>query len=175
MPTQTRNEPWPVSHAGAHAWLNPGKHGERLSPLDSPSTLMWRLYTQLARRFNRDYAEAIGVTSPAIRLLTLLHERGPLSFRLMVEGSLMDKAQVSRTLSPLIAGGFITIAASGKNGRRLTASSSASLTDEGNRLFEKALSIARRHQLALLKKMSHQERAMLHAVLHRLIRDVERA
>ena len=39
---------------------------------------MWRLYTQLARKFNRDYAEALGITSPAIRLLTLLHERGQL-------------------------------------------------------------------------------------------------
>jgi len=174
MSSGRTKEPWPISNSGAAAWLRPGTSGEHLSPLDSPSTLMWRLYTQLARKFNRDYAEALGITSPAIRLLTLLHERGPLGFRAMVEGSLMDKAQVSRTLSPLVSDGFISVVGTGKNGKRLTASSTASLTVEGDRLFEKALIIARRHQVALLKTLSLQERSMLHAVLHRLIKDVER-
>lgn len=174
MTSRPKKEPWPFPTGGAAAWVNPGKSGEHLSPLDSPSTLMWRLYTQLARTFNRDYAEALGVTSPAIRLLTLLHERGPLGFRAMVEGSLMDKAQVSRTLSPLITDGYISVSGTGKDGKRLTAASTASLTAGGTRLFEKALVIARRHQVALLKQLSHQERSMLHAVLHRLIRDVEK-
>jgi DNA-binding MarR family transcriptional regulator len=173
MSSRARNEPWPVPRSGAAAWLSPGRSGERLSPLDSPSTLMWRLQTQLSRRFNRDYAKALGITSPAIRLLTLLHERGALNFRLIVEGSLMDKAQVSRTLSPLISGGFVSVAGRGRDGKRLTALSTASLTEDGNRLFEKALIIARRHQLALLRQLSRRERSMLHAVLHRLIRDVE--
>jgi len=157
---------------GVGIWIDPGPSGERLTPLDAPSYLIGRLAVQLSRRHARDYVE-LDVTHPDVRLIVLLHEKGPLSFRLIVEGSQMDKAQVSRTLPGLIERGLIVVSGPGNGRKRFSISSTADLTPAGRRLFARILLIARRHQLLLLQQMSVQERRMLHAVLHRLIDDNE--
>jgi len=162
-----------VSGGGVAAWLKPGRSGERLSPLDAPSSLILRLTTLLARRYNRDYDTALGLNSAEVRLITLLHEKGPLPFRQIVERSLMDKAQVSRTLPGLIERGSVEIAGHSPASRRFSATNTATLTVEGRRLFERVRIIARRHQLELLRPLSPAERRMLHAVLHRLIDGIE--
>jgi DNA-binding MarR family transcriptional regulator len=154
-------------------WIKPGAHGEALNPSDTPSYLILRLSTALSRRYNRDYVDKLGLSTPQVRLLTLVQEEGPITFKAIAARSSMDKAQASRTLAELVAAGYVALSGPDGAATRFTAKVSASLTAKGRALYRRALPIAHRHQMEILDQLSESERRALYVLLHRLLADAE--
>jgi len=123
----------------------------------------------MSRRFNRDYTTELGLNPPEFKLLALLSQKGPLSHRAIVDGSDMDKAQVSRTVARLLDGGLIALIGTNRSTQRFAASMSAELTESGRSVFAKAMAIGRQRQIEILELMTEEERVVLYRVLHRLI------
>jgi len=171
MPSKTnRNKDTQVPALGGAAnWMDPGEKGERITHTDAPSYLILKLSTILSRRFNRRYVELIGFGIPEVRLMGMLYDYEPLKFKQIVKYSMMDQAQASRTLAVLIRDGYISLHGPNGAATRFTARVSAKLTAKGRKVSERAMDIAREHQMQILEQLSREERKSFHTVLHRLL------
>lgn len=171
MPSKTpKNKNTQVSGKDDAAnWIDPGENGERITHTDAPSYLLLKLSTILSRRFNRHYVDLIGFGIPEVRLMGMLYDYEPLKFKQIVKHSMMDQAQASRTLAVLIRDGYISLHGPNGAATRFTARVSAKLTAKGRKVSERAIDIAREHQMQILEQLSREERKNFHVVLHRLL------
>lgn len=157
-------------------WLEPGPHGERLQIQDFPTFLLMRLATATRGTITLRYLRPHGITLPEWRLLTLLARYQTLQFGEVTAGSSMDKGQVSRTLQAIHAKGLVRLSAApvqpGARRSPLSPRVEVAITPAGLALFEAILPEARRMQMQLIDMMDAQERAVLHRVMCRMLRQL---
>jgi DNA-binding MarR family transcriptional regulator len=160
------------------AWTKAGVNGENLGVFEFPTYAIGRLAGIIRRSFLPAYVEPFDLTVPEWRVLAAVAERSALSFNEICAAITMDRAQVSRTLSTLLAKGYVaqqTTVRAGRRGRghNLT-QRKLILTAEGRRLHRRVLPIGRRHQMILLATLNSSERAAVHAGLLKMVAAAER-
>jgi DNA-binding MarR family transcriptional regulator len=160
------------------AWTKAGVNGENLGVFEFPTYAIGRLAGIIRRSFLPAYVEPFDLTVPEWRVLAAVAERSALSFNEICAAITMDRAQVSRTLTSLMAKGYVaqqTTVRAGRRGRghNLT-QKKLILTAEGRRLHRRVLPIGRRHQMILLAGLNSSERAAVHAGLLKMVAAAER-
>jgi DNA-binding MarR family transcriptional regulator len=158
-----------IDGSGANAWANPGPDGARVSPIDGPSSHVFLLSMLLSRRLNRQFQSNVGLSMAQVRLLfhiTLLGDGATL--KQLIQSTLMDKAQMSRTMAGMVKSGYIGFAGPLKRPTRFTARTRAVLRPKGSEVLERALVIARRHHVEVLQELSVDERHILYKLFKRL-------
>ncbi|MDR0226171.1 MAG: MarR family winged helix-turn-helix transcriptional regulator [Burkholderiaceae bacterium] len=123
------------------------------------------LSNALQTRVTRHYiapASPVGLTE--WRLMGQIQRHGELHASALSRLSLMDKAQISRALQPLIDRGWVLSRADPMHARRQLLQLSAS----GQAVFDTVLARARPYQAALLNALTREERAMLDRILDKL-------
>lgn len=127
------------------------------------STLSNALQVQVTRHYIAP-ASPVGLTE--WRLMGQIQCHGELHASALSRLSLMDKAQISRALQPLIDRGWVLRRADPTHARRHLLRLSAS----GQAIFDDVLARARPYQAALLNALSAEERGMLDSILCKLTR-----
>ena len=120
------------------------------------------LQTQVTRHYIAP-ATSVGLTE--WRLMGLLHQHGESHAGALARISLIDKAQISRSLQPLIDRQWVLRRADPQHARRHL----LSLTPEGVAHFERVLKQARPFQAALLNALTQQEREALSQIMAKLM------
>ena len=135
-------------------------------PLDAFLTYkLMALANALQIQVTRHYiapATPLGLTE--WRLMGLLHQHGELHAGALARISLIDKAQISRSLQPLIDKGWIIKRMDPEHGRRHL----LSLSEAGDAQFHEVLTQARPYQAALLNALTEQERSTLDSIMQKL-------
>lgn len=124
------------------------------------------LQTQVTRHYIAPVT-AVGLTE--WRLMGLLQQHGETHAGALARISLMDKAQISRSLQPLIDRGWVLRRADPEHARRHL----LSLSEEGRSNFDRVLQQARPFQAALLNALTAQERESLAAIMAKLTEAAE--
>ena len=124
------------------------------------------LQTQVTRHYVAPVT-AVGLTE--WRLMGLLQQHGETHAGALARISLMDKAQISRSLQPLIDRGWVLRRADPQHARRHL----LSLSEEGCNHFDQVLQQARPFQAALLNALTAQERESLAAIMTKLTQAAE--
>ena len=124
------------------------------------------LQTQVTRHYIAPVTP-VGLTE--WRLMGLLQQHGETHAGALARISLMDKAQISRSLQPLIDRRWVLRRPDPQHARRHL----LSLSEEGKRNFEQVLRQARPFQAALLNALSAQEREALTAIIAKLMQAAE--
>lgn len=119
------------------------------------------LQTQVTRHYIAP-ASPVGLTE--WRLMGQIQRHGELHASALSRLSLMDKAQISRALQPLIDRGWVLRRADPQHARRHL----LQLSEAGQALFDEVLFRARPYQAALLNALTADERAMLDRILDKL-------
>ncbi len=110
------------------------------------------------------YETRFGLTIPQWRLLAVLNEHAPLSQQDLVNRTLMDKVNVSRTVSSLITRGLVT-KKSQDNDKRFQ---SLTLTKEGQSVVDEIIPVAKELENSLLGTFSKEEILSLDGLLRAL-------
>lgn len=110
------------------------------------------------------YETRFGLTIPQWRLLAVLNEHAPLSQQDLVNRTLMDKVNVSRTVSSLITRGLVT-KKSQDNDKRFQ---SLTLTKEGQSVVDEIIPVAKDLEHSLLGAFSKEEILSLDGLLRAL-------
>lgn len=110
------------------------------------------------------YETRFGLTIPQWRLLAVLNEHAPLSQQDLVNRTLMDKVNVSRTVSSLITRGLVT-KKSKDNDKRFQ---SLTLTKEGQSVVDEIIPVAKDLEHSLLGTFSKEEILSLDGLLRAL-------
>lgn len=110
------------------------------------------------------YETRFGLTIPQWRLLAVLNEHAPLSQQDLVNRTLMDKVNVSRTVSSLITRGLVT-KKSQDNDKRFQ---SLTLTKEGQSVVDEIIPLAKDLENSLLGTFSKEEILSLDGLLRAL-------
>lgn len=110
------------------------------------------------------YETRFGLTIPQWRLLAVLNEHAPLSQQDLVNRTLMDKVNVSRTVSSLITRGLVT-KKSQDNDKRFQ---SLNLTKEGQSVVDEIIPVAKELENSLLGTFSKEEILSLDGLLRAL-------
>ncbi len=119
------------------------------------------LQTQVTRHYIAP-ASPVGLTE--WRLMGQIQRHGELHASALSRLSLMDKAQISRALQPLIEQGWVLRRSDPAHARRHLLQLSAA----GQKVFDEVLARARPYQAALLNALTAEERAMLDRILDKL-------
>lgn len=123
------------------------------------------LANELQSQVTRHYiAPATAVGLVEWRLMGLLHQHGELHAGALARLSLIDKAQISRCLQPLIDQAWVLRRADPEHGRRHLLSLSAA----GQAAFDQVLAQARPLQAALWNALSCEERTALLQIMAKL-------
>ena len=124
-------------------------------------TLANVLQTQVTRHY---IAPVTPVGLAEWRLMGLLQQHGELHAGALARMSLIDKAQISRTLQPLVDRQWILRRIDPEHARRYL----LSLSDEGSSMYESVLAQARPYQAALWNALTVPERAALSQIMDKL-------
>lgn len=119
------------------------------------------LQTQVTRHY---IAPATPVGLAEWRLMGLMHQHGEMHAGALARISLIDKAQISRCLQPLIDRGWILRRIDPEHARRHL----LSLSGVGQAVFGQVLALARPYQAALWNALSVPERESLAAIMDKL-------
>lgn len=119
------------------------------------------LQTQVTRHYIAP-ASPVGLTE--WRLMGQIQRHGELHASALSRLSLMDKAQISRALQPLIDRGWVLRRADPAHAKRHLLQLSAA----GQAVFDEVLARARPYQAALLNALTAEERAVLGRILDKL-------
>ena len=120
------------------------------------------LQTQVTRHYIAPVTP-VGLTE--WRLMGLLHQHGETHAGALARISLMDKAQISRSLQPLIDRQWVLRRVDPQHGRRHL----LSLSEQGLANFNQVLEQARPFQAALLNALSAEERTALDQIMGKLV------
>ncbi len=107
------------------------------------------------------YETRFGLTIPQWRLLAVLNQHAPLSQQDLVNRTLMDKVNVSRTVSSLIARGLVTKKSQDADKRF----QSLTLTKEGQSVVDEIIPVAKELENSLLGTFSKEEILSLEGLL----------
>jgi DNA-binding MarR family transcriptional regulator len=121
-----------------------------------------RLANALQRNAARDYLEPNGLTAPEWRILGFVRRFQPVPFGRITEHTLLDKAQVSRSVKRLQAQGLLDVEADEGHAQRLV----LSITPAGKRLHEQVRRAAAKAQVRLLSTLAPSQREALWQALH---------
>ena len=127
------------------------------------SALTNALQTQVTRHYIAP-ASPVGLTE--WRLMGQIQGHGELHASALSRLSLMDKAQISRALQPLIDQGWVLRRADPAHARRHL----LRLSEAGQAVFDEVLAKARPYQAALLNALTGEERATLERIFGKLTR-----
>ena len=119
------------------------------------------LQTQVTRHYIAP-ASPLGLTQ--WRLMGQIQRHGELHASALSRLSLMDKAQISRALQPLIEHGWVLRRTDPAHAKRHL----LCLSPEGLAVFDEVLAKARPYQAALLNALTAEERRMLGCILDKL-------
>lgn len=149
-----RNEPCP--------WTALDQDGASLEVEHFLSFHVVRLAHSLQRMSGREYLDPHGLTAPEWRILGFVRRFGPVAFGRLTEHTLMDKAQVSRSVKRLQAQGLLGVETDEAHAQRLV----LTVTAEGRRLHEKVRRAAAKTQVRLLSTLAPAQREALWQALH---------
>lgn len=127
------------------------------------SALTHALQTQVTRHYIAP-ASCVGLTQ--WRLMGQIQRHGELHASALSRLSLMDKAQISRALQPLLDAGWVLRRADPAHARRHL----LRLSEAGQAVFDEVLAKARPYQAALLNALTGEERATLDRIFDKLTR-----
>ncbi|WP_426955943.1 MarR family winged helix-turn-helix transcriptional regulator [Muricoccus radiodurans] len=129
-----------------------------------------RLANALSRGAARRYREAFGVSLMEWRTLALLGDFAPMALKELSLHSGLDKSQVSRVISTLVARGLVLRSTGRDDGREVTLRLSAA----GRRTFEGLMDAARTRDDAFLGVLTAEERDALDGILSKLLAEARR-
>jgi len=147
----------------------PGPH----DPIQLDRFLPYRLSilsNTLSGAIARVYAERYGLTMAEWRVLCVLADRAPLSANEVADRTRMDKVTVSRAVARLLSAGRIERETDRTDRRR----SRLTVSAEGARLYAEVAPVARGVEADLLDCLSARDRALLDALLDRMMEAAER-
>lgn len=121
-----------------------------------------RLANVLQRHSAREYLEPNGLTAPEWRILGFVRRFQPVPFSRITEHTLMDKAQVSRSVKRLHGAGLLDVQGDEAHSQRLV----LSITAAGKRLHEQVRRSAAKAQVRLLSTLAPTQREALWQALH---------
>jgi DNA-binding MarR family transcriptional regulator len=129
-----------------------------------------RLANALSRGAARRYRESFGVSLMEWRTLALLGDFAPMALKELSRHSGLDKSQVSRVVSTLVARGLILRATGRDDGREIALRLSAS----GRRTFQGLMDAAHARDEAFLNVLGPEERETLDRAIGKLLAEARR-
>lgn len=155
------------------AWVNSGRHGEKLSVFEFPTFMIERLSGLVKRSFMPSYIEPFGIGIPEWRVLVAIASRSALTFNEICGVLTMDRAQVSRTLGTLLEKSLVTQVTTARSGHRGRGhgrtQTRMTLTADGARIYKRLMPIAQQRQMILLSALDEHERSIVYNALWKLI------
>jgi DNA-binding MarR family transcriptional regulator len=146
-------------------WIKPGVDGANLEVDDFLSKRITNLGTVLLRVSTRRYLLEYEISFPEWRLLTMLVRcGGSCTTRALRDASKMDKGQMSRALLGLESRKLVQRSQDETHERRHV----LEITEKGLQLYRRIMPSARRAQVALLKRLTVDERRTLDTVINKL-------
>jgi DNA-binding MarR family transcriptional regulator len=116
----------------------------------------------------RQYSQRFDLSIPEWRIIAVLGQSPNLSARDVARRTAMDKVQVSRGVTSLVATRRVARSEDADDARI----SRLSLTAKGRAIYEEVAPLALRLESLLLSSLSAQERNTLETVMHKLDRQV---
>jgi DNA-binding MarR family transcriptional regulator len=116
----------------------------------------------------RQYSQRFDLSIPEWRIIAVLGQSPNLSARDVARRTAMDKVQVSRGVTSLVATRRVARSEDADDARI----SRLSLTAKGRAIYEEVAPLALRLERLLLSSLSAQERNTLETVMHKLDRQV---
>jgi DNA-binding MarR family transcriptional regulator len=116
----------------------------------------------------RHYSERFALSIPEWRVIAVLGQTPNLSARDVARRTAMDKVQVSRAVTSLVAARRVARCEDRKDARM----SRLSLTAKGRAIYEEVAPLALHLESLLLSSLSAPERATLENLMHKLDRQV---
>lgn len=147
---------------------NPSANGRAAGAFDLEGFLPYRLAvlsSAISRTMAREYGRRFGIAIPEWRVVAVLARFAPLSAGGLCARAAMDKVQVSRALSRLIARRWVERATDPGDRRRST----LRLTAAGRRVHRAIVPIARRAEGALLASLAEDDCRNLDRILGHLV------
>ena len=129
-----------------------------------------RLNARLNAQASRILGKRFGISLTQWRVLVMVRALGQPTLTEMARDSHLDKGQLSRSIRGMVVGGLVMASERTESDHRMTR---LRLTQEGERLYEKAWPAMRSRQEALLGAMDESERRTVFDVLDRLDRIAE--
>jgi DNA-binding MarR family transcriptional regulator len=116
----------------------------------------------------RQYSERFGLTIPEWRVMAVLGQGGDVSAREVAARTAMDKVQVSRAVTSLVATRRVQRQADDVDGRV----SRLSLSPRGRTIYDEIVPLALHLEELLLSSLSLDERALLNCLMAKLDRQI---
>jgi DNA-binding MarR family transcriptional regulator len=116
----------------------------------------------------RHYSERFGLTIPEWRVMAVLGQGGDVSAREVAARTAMDKVQVSRAVTSLVAARRVQRETDRADGRV----SRLSLSARGRAIYDEIVPLALHLEELLLSTLSPEERAALDALMAKLDRQI---
>jgi DNA-binding MarR family transcriptional regulator len=126
------------------------------------------LTNRVSSAIARHYADRFAMTIPEWRVMAVLGQGGELSARDVARRTAMDKVQVSRAVTSLVAAKRVQRQADGEDGRV----SRLSLTRRGRAIYDEIVPLALHLEELLLAPLSSAERGMLDTLMTKLARQI---
>ena len=126
------------------------------------------LTNQVSDAIARQYTDRFGLTIPEWRVMATLGETPDLSAREVAARTAMDKVQVSRAVSSLMAARRVRRSYDADDGRV----SRLSLTRAGRAIYDEIVPLALHLEATFLSALSAEERRMFDRLLTKLARQV---
>lgn len=158
------------------SWRNPGPEGDRLGVFDFPTFTLGRLVGIIKRSLMPNYVGPFDISIPEWRVLAAVGSASAISFNEIRSTLVMDRSQVSRTLSGLLARGMVeqSVTMRDQRGRgHALHQTKVSLTANGRAIYGGVLALARRQQMVLLNALSLRERGALQQALIKMLAAAE--
>jgi len=144
--------------------------GSEHATLDLEHFLPYRL-SVLSNRVSQTiagaYARRFGIGVTEWRVIAVVGRYPGLSANAVAARTAMDKVAVSRAVARLLARGLLQREMHGDDRRR----SVLQLSEDGYRIYDEVVPLALDCERRLLEQLSDDERATLHALIDRLMRD----
>ncbi len=116
----------------------------------------------------RQYSERFDLSIPEWRIIAVLGQTADLSAREVARRTAMDKVQVSRAVTTLVAARRVARSEDGEDARVVR----LALTAKGRAIYEEVAPLALHLESLLLSSLSAQERITLQNLMHKLDRQV---
>jgi DNA-binding MarR family transcriptional regulator len=158
------------------SWQSPGTQGEQLGVFDFPTFTLGRLVGIIKRSLMPKYVSPFGITIPEWRVLAAVASASALSFNEICATLVMDRGQVSRTLSGLLARDIVEHCVTRRLARRrghAMHQTKVALTAKGRAVHAGVLPIAQQHQMILLAALDAKERAAFQRALQKVLAAAE--
>lgn len=153
-----------LARSNVRNWVKPGVDGANLEVDDFLSKRIANLSALLIRASTRRYLLEQDLSLPEWRMLTILVRFGSGTSGTLRTASKMDKGQMSRALLRLENRKLVQRTQDETHELRQV----LELTEKGHQLYQRIMPNARRAQVALLRRLTIDERKTLDAAINKL-------